>query len=168
MKTLRSLLLGLFSSVIMAGCATFSRSGGVDVSITNLLPTNASLFETSAALTLRYTNESASPRTLAGSSHKLFLNGTYIGRAVTHERVSIPAFGTTTQTVTVHVENLILLARVAQMSQGTAPPVLAYRLESRLQPENGGGFGTLKTLSTGELDLRPLLNATGRPAGRVP
>src|SRR5688500_18135504 len=81
-----------------SGCATISRSSALSVSVTNVLPTQASLLETSAALTLRFVNEGVEPLKLAGGVHRLYLNGSYVGRAVTNERLTVPALGTVTQT----------------------------------------------------------------------
>lgn len=114
-------------------------------------PLQASLLETTMAFTLRFTNEGTQPLTLVGSSHRLYLNGSYVGRAVSNERVTIPQLGTTTQTVVVYLENLALVRKVAELPNA---PKIDYRLESRLHPE--GGFGGIKASATGELDLTGL------------
>jgi LEA14-like dessication related protein len=139
------------------GCATFSRSTAVSVSVTNVLPTQASLLETSAALTLRLVNEGVEPLALAGGVHRLYLNESYVGRAVTSERITVPALGTVTQTVTVYLENLTLVRKVAELSHAQAPRI-AYRIESRLHPADGRGFGSLATSTAGELDLSGFVN----------
>ena len=146
------------------GCATWQRTGGLSVSVTNVLPTQASLLETTAALTLRLSNETPQPLTLVGGTHRLYLNGSYVGRALTNERITVPQLGTLTQTVTVHLENLTLIRKVTELSQ-TEAPAISYRLESRLHPADGQGFGSFRVTSTGELDLRGL--APNAPAGRL-
>lgn len=138
-----------------AGCATLAARGLIGLSVVNLRPKQASLFETSAELTLRYTNESTQPLPLAGSAHKLYLNGTYVGRAVTDERVTVPALGTVTQSVVVYLENLTLLRKAAELS-GAGAPVVGYRLESRLHPAEGDRLGGVRLSSSGELDLSGL------------
>lgn len=137
-------------ALFLASCASFPRGGGLGVSLVNVLPRQASLFETSAELTLRLTNDAMEPFTLAGSAHRLFLNGSYVGRAVSSERLTIPQLGTATQTVIVYLENLTLVRKVAELGQA---PAIAYRLESLLHPAEGGRFGSFKTSTTGELDL---------------
>jgi LEA14-like dessication related protein len=154
MKSLRPVVALLLSlGIFGAGCATFSRAGGVGVTVVDIRPTQASLLETAVSLTLRLTNEAMEPLALAGSSHRLYLNDSYVGRAVSNERVAIPQLGTATQTVTVYLENLTLVRKATELSRA---PKIAYRLESRLHPAEGAGFGSIKATTTGELDLRGL------------
>jgi LEA14-like dessication related protein len=148
----RSLILsGLIA--LLAGCATLSPGPTVGVTVVNLRPLESTILETSVAVTLRLTNESAQPLVFAGSTHKLYLNDSAVGRAVSNERLTVPAFGTATPTVTVYLENLTLLRKATEFSQA---PKLAYRLESRLHPADGAGFGDVRATTTGELDLAGL------------
>ena len=134
-------------------CATLTPGPTVGLSVVNLRPLQSTILETSLELTLRLTNEAAQPLVLAGSTHKLYLNDSYVGRAVSNERVTVPAFGTATPTVTVYLENLTLIRKATEFSQA---PKLAYRLESRLHPAEGSAFGDMKATATGELDLAGL------------
>ena len=142
-------------SSLLGGCATLSDTGGLSLSVTNLQPTQASLLETVAELTVRLTNETPQTVTLAGSAHRLYLNGTYVGRAVSNQRVTVPELATLTQTVTVHLENLTLIRKVTELSQTDAPQI-TYRLDSVLHPADGQGFGSFRATSSGELDLSGL------------
>jgi hypothetical protein len=76
-----------------------------------------------------------------------------VGRAVSNERVTVPAFGTSTPAITVYLDNLALVRRANEFSQATK---LAYRLEGSLHPADGAGLGDLKATATGELDLAGL------------
>ncbi len=138
---------------LLGGCATLTPGPSVAMSVVNLRPLQSTLLETSIEVTLRLTNESARPLVLAGSTHKLYVNDSYVGRAVSNERVTVPAFGTSTPAITVYLENLTLLRRATEFSKATK---LAYRLEGRLHPADGAGFGDLKATATGELDLAGL------------
>ena len=144
---------------MMVGCATLSREGGVAVSLVSIRPVQTTLFETSAEVTLRLTNESSRPLALAGSTHKLYVNGTYIGRAVTNERLTVPYLGTTTQMVIAHLENLALMRKAQELGH---VPAVDYRIDSRLLATDETGGGTLAATSTGQLDLSGLL--PGAPA----
>ena len=145
---------------LLSGCATLSREGGVAVSLVSIRPVETSLFETTAELTLRVTNESVQPLALAGSTHRLYLNGTYVGRAVTNEKLSIPQLSTSTQTLTAHLENLALMKKAQELGN---VPAVDYRIESRLLAADEQGGGTFVTTSTGQLDLSGLLPAQVAP-----
>jgi hypothetical protein len=152
--------LGIGAAGLLAGCATLGPAPSVAVSVTSILPRESTLLETSAEVALRLTNESAQPLALAGSSHKVYVNDTLVGRGVSSERVVVPAFGTAAIKVAVHADNLVLLRKAKEFSE---LPKLAYRLESRLHPAEGAG--DLKTVATGEIDLAAFgvtLNAAPR------
>jgi LEA14-like dessication related protein len=147
-------------ALCLGGCATLNQARALSISVIDLVPTQTSLFETSAEMQVRLTNEGPEPLPLAGSSHRLYLNGTYVGRAVTAERLTVPALGTATQRVIVHLENLTLLRKLAELSQ-VAAPVIGYRLESRL---HGGGVlegRSFRTAHSGEIDLGRLIPTVG-------
>ena len=135
---------------MLGGCATLPEDGGVAVSLVSIRPVQTSLFETSAELTLRFTNEAARPLTLSGSTHRLYVNGTYVGRAITHEPLTVPQLGTMTQTLTAHLENLALMRKAQAMANVST---VGYRIDSRLHTAEAQGGGTLAATSSGELDL---------------
>jgi len=155
-KRLTAALFAVGSAWLLAGCATLSRQGGVAVSLVSVRPVQSSLFETTAELTLRITNETVQPLALAGSTHRLYLNGTYVGRAVTNEKLTIPHLGTSTQVLTAHLENLVLMRKAQELGNvGTVD----YRIESQLLAAEEEGGGAFATISTGQLDLSGLFPA---------
>lgn len=138
------------------GCATLPKVGGVAVSLVSVTPQQSTLFETTALVTLRLTNEGSAPLGLAGATHRIFVNGTYVGRAVTSEPLRLPGLGTLTQTVTAHLENLTLLRKAQEL--GNVPSV-DYRIESRLLPSDERG--EVGAVATGQLDLSGLMREAG-------
>jgi LEA14-like dessication related protein len=161
MKRLVSVALVLVGwAMVAAGCATILREGEVAVSLVSIRPLQSTLFESSAELTLRYTNETSSPLALAGSTHRLYINGTYVGRAVTNQGLTIPQLGTNTQTMTAHIENLALMRKAQQLGNVRA---VDYRIDSRLHATDAQGGGTLAATATGQLDLSGLLPAEATP-----
>jgi LEA14-like dessication related protein len=144
----------LAAVTLLAGCATFAPPPPLGTSVINLRPLTSTLLETSLEATLRLTNEGMQPLALAGSTHKLYVNDSYVGRAVSNERMTVPALGTITPAITVYLENLALVRKAAEFSQ--APGKLAYRLESRFHPAEDSRFGDIKTTASGELDLAGL------------
>jgi len=138
--------------LVLCGCATNLHLSGISVTATDFRPTSASLLETQAALTLRYTNENVLPIAFSGSTHKLYLNGSYVGKAVSKEPLGLPSLNTGTQTVTVFLENLAMIQNVQKLAQNQTS-VFTYRLESVLFVEAGEAHDTVKVTSTGQLDL---------------
>ena len=149
--------------VLCAGCATLSRDAHVNVSLVDLIPKQASVFETTAALTVRVINESPEPLALKGATHRLYLNGSYVGRAVSNEPLVVPRLGTATQTVTIYLENLALFRQAAELGKAAR---IRYELDSQLHLGESR-WSNLRTRSSGEIDLSGLqqnLAPTGRAA----
>ncbi|HEX2855523.1 MAG TPA: LEA type 2 family protein [Opitutaceae bacterium] len=148
--------LFLLPFVFLTACATLAPRGVIDVSVVDIRPTQAALLETTAVLTLRFTNASPEPLQLKGSSHRLYLNGSSIGRAVSNDSLTIPALSTATQQVTVYLENLTLVRKATEFSR--SPTAIAYRLESQLFTVDGtSATNRLRATATGELDIRGLM-----------
>jgi LEA14-like dessication related protein len=163
-------MLRIFGLVVLAGgiallasgCASLASREDVSVTLIDLLPTRATVFETGATMTLRYTNEAPAPIELKGSAHRLFLNGSYVGRAVSNDAVTVPQLGTATQTVTLYLENLALFRKAAEFS--SAPAVIAYRLESQLYPADAQNARRIRTVASGQIDLRALMQGSNLAA----
>lgn len=147
------LLLGLCAVMFVAGCGSGFKLTGVTVSLVDIKPAASTVLESNAVLTLRYANENVIPIGLSGSSHKVYLNGSYVGRALSKEPVGLAALSSSTQDVTVRFENLALVRQfVAMREKQTA----AYKIESVLYLTSGEEELNIKTSNSGSIDLRAL------------
>lgn len=150
-KSFCPVLAGALLVLFWGGCASYVAAERARISLVDVRPAGATVLETSVQLTVRVTNETNQPLRLSGSSHKLALNGTSIGNGVTNEGLVVPALGTATQTITVHLENLTLLRKFSGMRNATE---VNYRLDSRLHSEGGRA---VPVMTEGTFDLRPFL-----------
>ena len=142
-------VIALFAS----GCTGGYNLGNITVNLVNFMPASAALLESSGVMTLRYTNENTIPIGLSGATHKIYLNGSYVGKTVSKQPVGLAALSTITQDVTVNFENLALVKQlVAMRDQQTA----SYRVDSILYLTSGEENLSIKTSSTGSVDLRAL------------
>jgi len=146
------LILALFS-LIVAGCSGPGLRNGTSVSLVDFHPTDASLLESRGTLTLRFTNETISPLGYSGSTHKLYLNGSYVGKAVNDHPFGIPPLNTVTQDVTVQFENLALVRQLLAVRDSQK---VAYRMDSVLFQTVYEDNYTIKLHSEGSLDLSGL------------
>lgn len=151
MKYFLMTVLGVMGAMFLAGCATLTSGARANLTIVNVRPLTSTLLESGVELTLRVLNETDRPLEITGSSHKLALNGSSVGRAVNDRAVSVPPLGTATMTVTVYVENIALLRK---FGTGQRVEQVAYRLDSRLFTS---GSGTISVSNEDVIDLRPLL-----------
>jgi LEA14-like dessication related protein len=145
----------LFFGIFLAGCQTTSKVGEITVTIVDIKPAGSSLFESRAIATLRFINENLVPAAFSESTHKLYLNGTYVGKAVSNQAIGLAPTSTTTQEVAVFFENLQLIKQLSNLGQNS---VVSYRLNSVLFYQQGDEKEQLKAESNGSIDLAPLLN----------
>lgn len=157
MTFLRFPLLAAFVSLALffVGCSG-PRVSGITVTLADIRPVNATLLESSAILTLRYTSDSIAPLGFSGSSHKLYLNGSYVGRAVSNEAFGLPPLTTITREVTVHLENLALLRQLLTVRD---TQTASYRLDNILFQTLYDEKTEQKSRSEGSIDLRSFSNA---------
>ncbi len=145
------LALGL--AALFAGCSSATRPDSINVTVADLKAANSTVFETQLIVTLRYTSESLNAFGFSGSSHKLYLNGSYVGKAVSNTPIGLPPLSTTTQDVTLILENASLVKQLIALQN---EPVVRYRLESVLYTTAGEDEMKVKGTSEGTIDLRGL------------
>ncbi|WP_438479928.1 LEA type 2 family protein [Oleiharenicola lentus] len=149
-------VLGMGVVLAFAGCASMVNSEQARLSLINVRPAASTVFETSVELTLRLTNETNQTLQLSGSSHKLELNGSNVGRGVSSESITVPPLGTTTVNVTMYLENLTLLRKFSDVQNLSQ---VSYQLDSRLFSTGGR---TLPVRTEGTFDLRPFTQGLNR------
>lgn len=135
----------------LGGCATARHLGGVTVSLVEFRPSEASLLENKAELTVRYTNETISPLGFSSSRHKLFLNGEHVGQVVSDRPFGVPPVSSVTHDVTLDIENV---AQVRQLLAGGPSQTVSYRLESELFQTVYEEKYEIKTRAEGVIDLK--------------
>lgn len=152
--TLRPLALGAFLfaalAFVFAGCSSVPRLGGMTVQLVDLRPAEVTPLETKAIMTLRFTNENVIALGFSGSTHRLFINGKYVGKAVSDQPLGLAPLTTTTQDVTIYLENGALLRQIAQIAHDGA---VKYRLESSLAQTIGESRNRINTSSEGSVEL---------------
>ena len=105
-------------------------------------------------MALRFINENLAPVAFPSSTHKLYLNGTYVGKVLNNQAVGIPAANTSTVDVAVFFGNPGLVRQLAGSSDGHA---VSYRLTSSMEYQRGDQTETIKADTSGSVDLTPLL-----------
>jgi len=143
------LSVGLF----LTGCGSSGKLGGVNVTVLGLRSALPGLQESQAILTVRYVNENVVPVGLSSTRHKLYLNGTYVGQAVSSEAVGLPQLSAITRDVTVALNNASMIGLIRSMA---ANPQAGYKLESVLYVIAGEEKLEIKTQNSGAVDLSGL------------
>jgi hypothetical protein len=149
--TLFCALLGCCA--FLAGCNSGPRLSGVTATLAGIRPADAKALDAGAILTLRYVSENVNALGFSGSTHKFYLNGSYVGKATSNEPVGLPPLGAVTQEVTVIFEKPEVV-RQAVAAHGQPPA--QYRLESVMRFTDGEEHLELKSNFEGIVNLRGL------------
>jgi hypothetical protein len=137
----------------LAGCASHGTLGGIAVTVVGVKPAAPPAPETQAVLTLRYANENVAAVAMASSTHRLFLNGSYVGKATNETPIGLPEMAPTAQEIPVTFENPAL---VRQLADSAGAKMASYRLESDMLVMAGDDKIHVKSIEQGTLDLSPL------------
>jgi len=105
-------------------------------------------FETELVIEVRLENEDARPLEIQGASYRLYLNGVYVGKGMSDERITIPPFGSAVHAATLQLSHLALLPTIQRLLESDD---FSYRIEGRLY--RGGLFGELRAVESGRFDL---------------
>ncbi len=130
MKNLRFLPLVLVFalSLVLSGCSG-SKPGGISETLAGIYATEASLAQKQLTITVSYANENVSALGFSGATHKVFLNGTYIGKAVSKQPFGIPPVQSVTQQIVVPLENTSVVSDL--LARGNTSTI-SYHLESHI------------------------------------
>jgi LEA14-like dessication related protein len=149
--TLVAFILILASLLVGPGCALRPETEDFDVTLVNLASdgNGGGVGEAELRFTVRLQNATPEAVTLTGSAHKIYLNGVYVGQALSDARIEVPRLGTVTQDVTVHLSTFKLARAFYGIYRDQRA---AYRITSTLY----GTRSTLRTRKEGSIDLHGL------------
>ena len=143
-------LLAGWAMLFLAGCASIPAPS---VNLVNVRFTEATVLETTAQFTLRLSNPNPEPVRVTGSAHRIYLNGLYIGEALSNETMEVPGLATATQAVTVHLNNLAMATRIKAIIEAR---VFDYKIDSVFYTDSR----RTRSTSNGRLDLKDFTPAT--------
>ncbi|MDC0357426.1 LEA type 2 family protein [Oligoflexia bacterium] len=129
-----------------------------EVALVDLQFGEVTLLETQLVATVRYENENATPITIDGSVHRIYLNGIDTGKALSDEQLHIPRLGTASQTVTLRISNLSFLTKIQKLIESND---FRYRIDSKIYVKQGLGRRSVTVSRQGRIGFDDLL---GQPA----
>ena len=147
------LVLLLGAAVFVAGCRTPPRVSDVVISVTGFRPATGDQPRNHAIMTLNASNEGVNAIAFSSATHALYLNGSYVGKAVSNVALGLPATASQSCDVTLVVENPDVVR------QALAGPLAAYRLKSVLEYNEGEDKYQINGGGEGHVDVRGLAAA---------
>lgn len=143
----------LASVLVLSGCLSTPKLRNVSVSLVDVKSAQPALLETQIVATVRYANENVVPIGVTGSRHNLYLNNTYIGKALSNAPVGLRDLSTNTQEITFIVSNVKVLNELRALADR---PQASYRLESVLFVDVGEERLEIRDRGEGMVDLQNL------------
>ncbi len=138
MKSLvQRLLLASLLVLLLGGCASNAKLGGLTARLVNVVPTGA----TSAKVTLEYSNDNLLPVGVSRSQHDITLNGVALKRVSIDTPVGVPRLAKADQVITVELPSATLSA----LDDGS----LSYQIQSLLFIDAGEDVVRSKSTASG-------------------
>jgi LEA14-like dessication related protein len=150
--------------VLLSGCASLGSLEAPELTLVQLTPVEATVFETTLAVQLRIANPNPEAITFEGASFKLTLDDHKVGRGMTPETLTIDRFGTQVVDITFHVSNASLLLRLKDVLESKT---VSYGVSGKLYVKLGAGTRKLKVHNEGQIDMNaPTSDLTPDAPGR--
>lgn len=147
-----SSLFAIFGFFALSGCMSGGKLGGITVNLVGL-KAQAAAEGKQVSATLSFTNENVVPIGISQASYKLYINGELVSKTESADAVGLPQLNTVSQTVSLDIAKPELLRQLAAKSDAQGA---SYKLDTFLLIYSGEEKLSIKTSSTGAVDLRPL------------
>jgi LEA14-like dessication related protein len=135
---LSSILTSLTLAITVSACSLFTSVKSPDLALTNLEPSDVTLFSTKLKARVRVENEDAQPLEISGAVLRLYINGDYVGKGMGQVDVVVPAYGSAEFELPINVSNLSMVSNVQGWVDGSS---FDYKLQGHLDLAGGGVFG---------------------------
>lgn len=134
----RKFIVLLFVAMLSACAALQSAIETPHVTLNNLQALDMTLLEQRYAVTLRVQNPNPIPLPISGMNFQLDINDTELGRGVTNEAVTVPAYGEALVKINL-VSNMMRVFNQIRALESNKSQGLRYRLSGGLSISNRMG-----------------------------
>jgi len=129
-------LIALWFAIILGGCATMQPPlEAPHITLTDLRILDATLFEQRYALKIRLQNPNAEALPINGMDFRLDINDVELGRGVSDEAITVPAYGETVFEINL-VSNLARIVDQIRALESGKGQSLRYRLTGGISVAN--------------------------------
>ena len=143
--------LVLSLAAFAAGCVSTEALEELEVTLTGLEFTEATLFETTMVATVRVANPNPESLSFEGASFKLFLDERKVGVGLAPEPFTVDGLATTLVDVTFHINNATAIFRIVDVLKDERE--VGYGVRGSLFTDAAHGGRKLKVEKMGTLDL---------------
>ena|GEM_PF-3983214 len=136
--------------VLLPACSPLANMTPPEVQLVNIRPGSITVFQTEGEVILKVLNSNAQPITVTGATYEIIIGDAHIGRALSNEKLEIPAYSAADQHCTLYISNLMMLNRMRTLLE---QPKITYAIRGSMRVTTAEGkTGSLSTQSAGELN----------------
>lgn len=143
--------LALWLAAAAGGCATTDALEEMEITLTGLEFTEATLFETTMVASIRVANPNPTPLSFEGASFKLYLDDRKVGIGLAPDPFTVDGLATTVVPVTFHINNATAIFRIVEVLKDKRE--VGYGVRGSLFTDASLGGRKLKVEKMGTLDL---------------
>ena len=160
MKSRFSLLAFLAALLGMTGCTSFGTRSGVEASLMDVRLESMQTLETTAIFLVRVDNADRERLSIDGSEYRFYLNGDYVGKALSNQPVEVKPYDSATYEVKAHLGNFRVARKLRAMIDERR---IEYRLKGRLHGGRGDRDRSYSVANEGLLDVNEFLKPLEQP-----
>ena len=147
-------VLMIATIVISAGCATTDELEELEITLSGLQFTEATLFETTMVATIRVTNPNPDPLSFEGASFKLYLDDRKVGTGLVPEPFDLAGLSSTVVDATFYLDNATAVFRLMDVIKDKRE--VGYGVRGALFSDGTFGRRKFKVEKTGQVDIENL------------
>lgn len=147
-------ILGLWIAAVLTGCATTTALEEMEITLSDLRFTEATLFETTMVARIRVANPNPDLLSFEGASFKLYLDDRKVGTGMVPEPFMVEGLASTVVDATFHLNNATAAFRIVDVLRDKRE--VGYGVRGSLFTDATFGRRKLKVEKMGILDLENL------------
>jgi LEA14-like dessication related protein len=141
--------LSLLAAMLLVGCATTPKVEPLDVTVSDVVPGQMSIFEQEYQVKLRVQNPNNFDIALDGAAYQIELNGKAFAKGVARQSVTVPKYSDAIIDGNCVSDLSGVLGQISQLTKGP-PEKFRYRIKGKLGRSDGSSIPFEKV---GEIDL---------------
>jgi LEA14-like dessication related protein len=144
----------VIAAALASGCATSEALEEMEITLTGLEFTDATVFETTMVAQIRVANTNPEPLSFEGASFKLYLDDRKIGTGLAKDPFAVEGLETTVVPVTFYLNNATAAFRLVDVLKDKRE--VSYGVRGSLFMDGALGRRKLKVEKMGSLDIENL------------
>ena len=142
----------ILAVLLLSSCSAIKPKA--DVELVNVQFGKMSLFQTELVTVISVDNEDTRELSLKGGVYRLYIDNTYVGKALVNQQLVVPPLSSKNQQITIPLNNLPLFGRIQSIVESGR---FAYRIEALLHVDSSIGTRTVEITRDGDFNFQDFI-----------